>query len=346
MKKQLHVLMLVFALLGGTLTQAQVTIKTEAKEKLEQLSAQKSRVQEEEKAYLKKQIERIEQMQAENKITAAEAQRRKEAAAQKSAQNIASKMLIIEEQMALINRNSDDYKATELTLGIGLNSDEEKNKQYDEKDAILKRTTSGFTMAFGLSNALIDGSIDDSPYKIAGSRFFELGYEWQTVLDKNAWLRLRYGASLQFNGLKPEDNLYFVEDGDQTVLEEFPVDLDKAKLRMDNLVFPVHLEFGKAHKYFDKGTASYTSTDKFKMGLGGFVGVNLNTIQKLKFEENGKNRKEKRNQSYNTNNFLYGLSAYIGYDSVSLYARYELNTVFKDNAIDQNAVSLGLRFSF
>ena len=132
---------------------------------------------------------------------------------------------------------------------------EEEDVVYD---SIPKRTTSDLFFAFGLNNALIENqSLDDSPYKIGGSRFFEVGYEFETMLTNNGFMRLKYGVSFQFNGLKADDNMYFVEDGDQTVLEEFPYDVDKAKLRMDNLVIPLHFEFGPRTITYGKNAAHY-----------------------------------------------------------------------------------------
>ena len=49
---------------------------------------------------------------------------------------------------------------------------------------------------------------------------------------------------------------------------------------------------------------------------------------------------------FNTSNFIYGLSTYIGYKETSLYLKYDLNPLFTDNAVKQNNVSLGLRFDF
>ena len=155
-------------------------------------------------------------------------------------------------------------------------------------------------------------------------------------------MRLKYGVSFQFNGLKADDNRYFVEDGDQTVLEEFPYEVDKAKLRMDNLVVPVHFVFGPSKITYDKKRAHY-NTENFKIGLGGYAGLNLSTIQKLKYKEDGRDRKDKLSQNYNTSNFIYGLSAYVGYDNIGLYVKYDLNPIFKDNLIEQNNISVGLR---
>ena len=38
--------------------------------------------------------------------------------------------------------------------------------------------------------------------------------------------------------------ILFVENGDRTELQDFPVELKKSKFRMDNLVVPIHFEFG------------------------------------------------------------------------------------------------------
>ena len=72
----------------------------------------------------------------------------------------------------------------------------------------------------------------------------------------------------------------------------------------------------------------------------------MSTRQKLKFEDDGEDVKQKLKAGYNTNNFIYGLSAYVGYGDISLYAKYDLNTIFKDNPTEQRNVSLGVRWDW
>lgn len=55
---------------------------------------------------------------------------------------------------------------------------------------------------------------------------------------------------------------------------------------------------------------------------------------------------KKQKGDYNVNNFIYGLSSYVGYKEISLYLKYDLNPIFKNNAIDENNISLGIRFDF
>ena len=157
-------------------------------------------------------------------------------------------------------------------------------------------------------------------------------------------MRLKYGYSFQFNGLKPTDNNYFVQEGNQTVLQEFPEELKKSKLAITNLVFPVHFEFGPSRKTEKDTYFRYSTDNQFKIGIGGYGGFNIGTRQKLKYEFDGERIKEKQKQSFNTSNLVYGLSGYIAFDDVALYVKYDLSPIFKDQAIKQNNISIGLRF--
>jgi len=216
-----------------------------------------------------------------------------------------------------------------------------RNIPYD------RRTYSDFFLAVGLNNAIIDGqSLEDIPYRVGGSRFFELGWQWRTRVFKNTnFLRLNYGFSFQFNGLKPKGNQYFVAgDNGQTELQEFEFDLRKSKLRMDNLVFPVHFEFGPSKLKKTENKVRYSLRNQFRLGLGGYGGFNLGTRQKLKYNRNGERVKDKLKRGYNTSGFVYGLSAYGGFDGVLLYVKYDLNPIFSNALVEQRNVSLGLRF--
>ena len=67
-------------------------------------------------------------------------------------------------------------------------------------------------------------------------------------------------------------------------------------------------------------------------------------MQKLKYQRDGEQVKDKLKRDYNTADLVYGLSAYIGFDGVQLYAKYDLNPIFQDAIIEQRNISLGLRF--
>ena len=41
---------------------------------------------------------------------------------------------------------------------------------------------------------------------------------------------------------------------------------------------------------------------------------------------------------------MYGISSYLAFGDVAVYAKYDLSPIFKDQSVDQNNISLGLRF--
>lgn len=223
----------------------------------------------------------------------------------------------------------------------------ENLEQTDVSKVKGSRSTDGLVLALGFNNALTDGgSIDDSGIRFGGSRTFEIGYARESRVFKNVgWLSVKYGFSFQFNGLKPEGNNVFAVNGDQTNIEEFDFNLRKNKFRMDNLIFPLHLQLGTNGIKTNSKGARYYSDHDFKVGLGGFVGLNLLNTNKLKYtNENGQRIKERIRDDFNTTILLYGLSAYVGWDEFSFYAQYNLNPMFTDNIVDTHNIQFGVRF--
>ena len=329
-------------------------------ERLSLLERQKTAITKQEKKALKEEVKSINERFKNGTITEAESKILKEEAARKRAMNIENRLAIIDNKIALLKRNggeilkvdsigtptrlmislgSDDGTETKI-FGIRFDDNKERPVRYD------RRTYFDFVMAIGLNNAIIEGSsLDDSPYKIGGSRFFEFGWQWRTRVFKNSnWLRFNYGLSFQFNGLKPDNNRYFVRNGDETILEEFDVELNKSKLRMDNLVFPIHFEFGPSKFYESEEKIRYSLRRQFRVGIGGYGGFNIGTRQKLKYNRDGEEIKDKLKRDYHTSDLIYGLSGYLGFDKTLLYVKYDLNPIFKDAAIEQRNISVGLRF--
>ena len=295
-----------------------------------------------EKEKLKYQIERINGELERGEITKEEAEKQKKELAEKHAKNIENKIAILENEMELRDRNANSSGGY-IEIGgkgkvVDINID--NKKKYD------RRTTSDLVVAAGFNNALEKGqSLNNSDFKLAGSRFFEIGWAWKTrVFKETNWLRVRYGLSFQFNGLKPTDNRIFVEDGNETYLQEFALDLDKSKFRMDNLVVPVHFEIGPSKKTETESRLHFSTYKMLKIGFGGYAGFNIGERQKLKYEDDGDKVKEKLKNNYNTNDLVYGLSAYLGWGGATLYGKYDLNPIFQDPNRELHNFSLGLRF--
>tara|TARA_R110002050_G_scaffold94765_3_gene197330 strand:- start:64964 stop:66025 length:1062 start_codon:yes stop_codon:yes gene_type:complete len=316
---------------------------------IEMLEKVRITIQKEERSYLKEAIIAINKRLEKNEITFEAAENLKKEAAKKHALNIENRIAIVDNKIALLKRNEYglNKEGVEHKFGIVVNNipysiteRKDKQKRYD------RRTSSDFVLAFGLNNAIIeDEKLNDSPYKFGGSRFLEIGWTWKTRVFKNTnFMRFKYGYSLQINGLKPNDNQYFVQQGDQTILQVFPENLKKSKLSMTNLVFPVHFEFGPSKKIEKDTYFRYSTSNQFKIGIGGYGGFNIGTRQKLKYELDEKRQKDKQKGGLNTSDLVYGLSAYLAFSNTALYVKYDLSPIFKNQIIDQNNISIGLRF--
>ena len=248
-------------------------------------------------------------------------------------------------RMIVLGNNTDSIGTSQKEINI--TSMKVYNGQKDKENRQSKRTTSQLVFAAGLNNVLTKGSVNKSDFRYLGSHFYEWGFTYNTrILNENNLLHAKYGLSLMYNNLRATDNRNFVVDGNQTNLELNGVHQEDSRFKNVNLVFPVHLEFDFTKTRERDGKTYFKSHDSFRFGLGGYVGTNLKSKQYVKYDIDGYNSIEISKGDFNTTNFIYGLSTYFGYKTASLYMKYDLNPLFKDNVVKQNNVSLGIRFDF
>ena len=343
--KNLNFILAIICLLLSGKTIAQVSFEAQAKE----IAKQIEKIADEEKTYLKADLEEISKKLESNAISTTEAEKLRKEAADKSAKKIEERIAAEQEKLQELVQNKVDGKIKEKSKNeFDWDFDWAKIKPKEKKYKGESRTTSQFIFAFG-KNGLIENDVWSEDYSFSKSRFYELGLSWNTrVFNTNNLLHLKYGLSFMFNNLRPENNKIFVQNGNQTALETFQYSLDKrAYFRNTQLVVPVHLEFDftRSRKMDDK--VYFKSHKSVRVGIGGYAGLNIGTKQIIEYKDNNKNCVEQEIKGgYNTNDFIYGISSYIGYKSMSLYAKYDLNPLFKKNPIDQNNMSVALRFDF
>jgi len=295
-----------------------------------------------EKELMKEEIIKINEQVKNNEISEKDAELAKKELANKYAIRIKEKTNSITKGVSSKNNTVEFSLLGGRLLKITRKGDSIKKKPR-KKDF---RTYSGIVIAAGFNNAIQEGkSLNDSDYKAGGSRFFELGFAWKTrVFKESNWLRFGYGMSLQYNSLKPKDNQYFVRNNDVTSLQVHPYNLKKSKIRNTNLVVPISLEFGSSEK-IDKGDYSiFSPFQKIKFTIGGYAGIRIGTMQKLKYSVDGDREKDKTRNHYNMNDFVYGVTAGIARNGIGLYMKYDLNPLFSSPNVKQNNVSLGLKY--
>lgn len=325
------------------------------KQKLEAFEAEKENIVETEKYELKKQLEKIDDKLKGGEINQEKATALKQEAAKKTAENIDNKTAIINNQIELTQRdvvyNYVPNTAGYIEVGFGNVTDGNGSllaginyKAPNKKLKYDKRTHTDMVFAVGFGGTVGDGVGLGDVYKTGKSGFAEIGFTFRTRLlkDSNYW-RLAYGISYQENTFSPKDNKYFVNNDGYTSLEVFPNQIKRNVMVLENLVIPVLLEFGPSKKKEYKDYFRYDTSTSFKVGVGGFAGMNLGAMQWMKYVEDGKNIKVKQRQDYNVEKFVYGLKGYVGFGSLSLFAHYELNNVFSNSAYNDHALFFGFR---
>jgi len=337
--------------------------------KVEQISSEMEFRLAREKNVLKMKIDSLDTLLAQNKVTLEEVKLLKLKQAEISARSIEKNMEFLKAKLDSLIQDKVEKGSKEITFKIDtingkkvyIYSKVTDERHYDilplkiyqsEKDKLerkSKKTTSQVVIATGVNNLVTDGAVANSNFGYLRSVFWEWGITLNTRLSQNSnLLHLKYGLSFQYNMLHATDNRVFVDTGSETVLETYPIDLKDNHTYFKNvyLVTPVHLEFDFSKTEEKDGKKIFKSHQGFRFGLGGFAGINTNSKQFIRYELDGKKVNEKTKADFNVNDFTYGLSAYIGYKATSLYVKYDLNPMFQNNAVDQNNISLGVRFDF
>ena len=298
-----------------------------------------------EKATLKAELENVNKELEAGTLNKSQADEKKMKLAETHSKNIETKINLAQEELKNLVQQKVDGKIQDSKGKIRVKF------EWAKIDSIRKfrsenRTTSQFVFAAGINNLVTNGRVANSDFRYWGSHFYEWGVTANTRLFKNDnLLHLKYGFSVMYNNLRPTDNRLFVANGNQTNLETSPVNLSESRFRNVYVTVPIHLEFDftKAKKNAE-GKTIFRTHESVRFGIGGYAGFRVKSKQISEYDMDGHDVTIKEKGGFNTNDFIYGVSSYLGYKATSLYLKYDLNPLFKDNAIKQNNISLGIRF--
>ena len=316
-------------------------------ERAKNIALQIESITKDEKAALKTEVEAVNQQLIKGTITKDEADLKKKKLAEARAINIESKVAIAEEELKNLVQEKVDGKIKERDTTRSYRW--VKSFSVEKNKSGTKRTTSQLVIATGANNLVTDGAIANSDFGYLNSVFWEIGLTYKTrILKNNNLLHFKYGLTGVYNFLSATDNRYFVDNGTQTALATYPVGLKRKDSYFKNvyITIPMHLEFDFSKKEIKDGKSIFKTQQGFRFGIGGFVGYNTNSKQFLSYEVNNYKIRERQKGNWNISDWNYGLSTYVGYKSTSLYLKYDLNPMFKNNVVKQNNISLGIRWDF
>lgn len=316
---------------------AQETFETKANA----IATKIENITKEEKETLKVEVEAINVQLEKGEITKEQADAKKKELAEARATIIENRIAVVQMELKdLVQQKVDGNIKSRHEFSVNWRSKNDTVKKSE------KRTTTQFVFAAGVNNLVTDGKAAGSDFRYWGSHFYEWGITYNTrLLKNNNLLHLKYGYSVMYNNLRPTDNRAFVKTGDQTNLQVSGTNLSDSRFKNVYLVAPLHLEFDFSKNKTKDGKAFFQSHQSVRLGLGGYAGIRLKTKQFQLFDDaNNNDITVKEKGDFNVNNFVYGVSAYLGYKETSLYIKYDLNPIFENNAVKQNNISLGIRF--
>ena len=173
-----------------------------------------------------------------------------------------------------------------------------------------------------------------------GSRYVNIGFAYsQRLGGKRSPLYLSLGPEFGFNNYMLQGNNRWANVNDRTEIvgESSERELQKSKLSTTTINVPLMLTMNLRNA---RGRTAFT------LGAGGFAGYLLGQHSKVKYYQNGDSHKDKDRGSFNLNEFQYGLQGTLGVGNLTLFTKYNLNDLFKDNRGPQTQVlSFGVTLS-
>ncbi len=192
-------------------------------------------------------------------------------------------------------------------------------------------------------NALTNRGSGAPGLRTLGSRYVSIGLNTFVRLGgRRSPAYLVFGPEFAFNNYMLEGNNKWVNQNGVTsvVAETNGRQYQKTKLATSTFTVPLMLQF----HFREKDARTGRTRSGFHIGAGGFVGYRLASWTKLKYFEEGNTYKDKNSGSYGLNDWQYGLQGIIGYHSLTLFAKYNLNELFRTGQGPQaQTLSFGIR---
>ena len=234
-----------------------------------------------------------------------------------------------------------------INFEVGGKTPEEQKRKEAKRDSTrlsaLEKHSNKSHLIFDLGlNALVNqksrAGQSDVDLRTEGSRYVNIGLLWDARLGgKRSPMSLTVGPEFAFNNYMLSGNRQWANENGRTsvIFNREGRQYQKTKLATSSINLPLMLRLQLRDSH-------YKST--FTIGAGGFVGYRIKSWTKTKYTNDGTIYKDRQDDSYNMENFQYGLQGTIGYHNVEFFGKYNMNPLFKTNAgPDTQVLSFGLR---
>ena len=142
----------------------------------------------------------------------------------------------------------------------------------------------------GVGNVATNGAFANSEFGYLRSNSVEWGIAFRKPFSStnNKW-GVRYGLGFKYNGLATTQNREFALAGNQTVTAPLAKELRKNYAYLSNtyVTIPFSVDFTTSTKTYNSANRRFTSNEGFNIGLGGYIGYNINSGGGIRTPING-----------------------------------------------------------
>ena len=242
-----------------------------------------------------------------------------------------------------IDGKRDGTSTEQVRLAAERAAREARRDSLYEANQARHHNSANFILDVGL-NALTNRGSGAPELRTLGSRYVNLGFDAAVRLGgRRSPVHLIFGPEFTFNNYMLEGNNKWVNQNSITsvVAEPNGRQYQKTKLATSTFTVPLMLQFS----FRERNERTGRSHNGFTIGAGGFAGYRLGSWTKLKYFEDGSTYKDKNYGSYGLNDWQYGLQGVIGYHSLTFFAKYNLNELFREGQGPKaQTLSFGVRF--
>jgi hypothetical protein len=250
---------------------------------------------------------------------------------------------------------SKGEKSTTIIIdddGISIDGDDDWDgeKVKEAKRKYKGQKTHGyFELYFGWNNWVDESGLataEETPFTTEldfwPSMNWGFGFGGRTRLGDSKFL-VRYGAQINLHYFRLKGNTILVKDEtiDGTVfIQDQSRNYRRSSYRITYLDAPVLFEFDNSKPGRSNG---------FSLAAGGYAGLRIGSRNRLKFSDfNGDQTKLKEYNNFYTNGWRYGVMGQVGFGTFKITAKYDLNTLFRDDRAtpDYQIASLTLGWVF
>ncbi len=235
--------------------------------------------------------------------------------------------IIISDEGIIVEGGDDGDEPFALRFRERKEEEEKEDVEPDREHKKIDRTETYFDINFGFNQLLEEGQfiVYDEPAEqnFWKSTVFELGLGGKTRLgNPYSKFYLKWGGEISWQNFRLNGDNILVKGPQRAAFTLDTNSYTQSKYEITYLNVPLMLVLDLS----EVGEMD----ESFTLGIGGYGGVRIHSERELEFNDfEGQEVEEERENDFYSAPFRYGVMAQIGWKSLKITAKYDLNSFFQ-----------------